>query len=89
MREAWNHSWNVNTTGAQVMTATFVPLLLQSENPRLIFIASGTSSFAVAEVDNLPFNRAPAAGWPKTDLVPQNNVAAYRSSKAGLNMMMK
>lgn len=89
MREAWNQSWNVNTTGSQVMTATFVPLLLQSKNPRLLFIASGTSSFGFSEIEGLPINRPPVAGWPKTDLVPQNNIVAYRSSKAGLNMMMK
>ena len=36
MRQVWNASWNVNTVGTQIMTATFVPLLLKSNDPRLL-----------------------------------------------------
>lgn len=89
IREAWNQSWNVNTAGTQVVTATFVPLLLQSSNPRLLFLVSGTSSLAISEVPGIPINTVPAKGWPKTDLFMQCNIPAYRSSKAGLTMLMR
>ena len=46
-RQAWNKTWDVNVSGAMVMTEAFVPLLLKSTGtPRLIFIASGTSSLS-------------------------------------------
>jgi NAD(P)-dependent dehydrogenase (short-subunit alcohol dehydrogenase family) len=85
MRELWNRSWGVNVTGTQVLTHALVPLLLKSSDPRLLFLASGTSS--MGEHDNLEyfFNLPPAKGWPK----PARSIMAYRSSKAGLNMMMR
>lgn len=85
MRELWNQTWNVNTTGTHILTHTFVPLLLQSSDPRLLFITSGTS--ALEETTNLalPLNRSPPQGWPKA----APSLTAYRSSKTGLNMMMR
>ncbi|KAG8889097.1 hypothetical protein FRB98_005847 [Tulasnella sp. 332] len=85
-REMWNQSWNTNTTGTHIMTSTFVPLLLQSSDPRLLFITSGTSTLAGTENTAVPVNKIPAKGWPKA---PGFNVPAYRSSKAGMNMMMR
>jgi NAD(P)-dependent dehydrogenase (short-subunit alcohol dehydrogenase family) len=84
-REVWNKNWNVNVTGTQVMTSTFAPLLLESSDPRILFITSGTSS--LAETDNLaiPVNKVPPKGWPKSGF----QIPAYRSSKTGLNMMMR
>jgi len=35
-REAWNKTWDVNVTGAQITTLTFLPLLFKSQDPRLI-----------------------------------------------------
>lgn len=84
-RDMWNHSWNVNVAGTQVMTSTFIPLLLQSGNPRLLFITSGTSTLAGTENMALAVNRYPTKGWPK----PGFAVPAYRSSKTGMNMMMR
>lgn len=89
MREVWNASWNVNTVGTQVMTATFLPLLLKSEDPRLLFMTSGTSTLQGTENFNLPINKVPAAGWPKKTPTAVNNIPAYRSSKCGMNMMMR
>ena len=89
MRQAWNTSWNVNTVGTQIMTATFAPLLLKSHDPRLLFMTSGTSTLTGTENLASPINKVPAAGWPKTTLTPQNNIPAYRSSKCGMNMMMR
>ncbi|RFU26586.1 hypothetical protein B7463_g9754, partial [Scytalidium lignicola] len=87
MREAWNKSWNVNTTGTNILTHTFVPLLLKSLDPRLIFIASGTSTLAGSEDLSLRFNQSPGKGWPKQ--IPGLFVPAYRSSKTGMNMVMR
>lgn len=67
------------------MTHTFVPLLLQSSSPRLLFMASGTSTFADKTHAAFPFNQGLPKGWPKQVF----SVAAYRSSKAGMNMMMR
>ncbi|KAJ4323128.1 hypothetical protein N0V94_002014 [Neodidymelliopsis sp. IMI 364377] len=83
-REMWNKSWDVNVTGTYIVTETFIPLLLKSSQPRLLFITSGTST--LTEHDNLamPVNRAPPKGWPKQMFT----VAAYRSTKTGMNMMV-
>ncbi len=87
MREAWNKSWDVNTTGTHIMTYTFAPLLLKSSNPRLLFITSGTSTLAEAEKGLLWIDQPPAKGWPKEPM--RLGVGAYRSSKTGMNMMMR
>lgn len=86
MREVWNKSWDTNTAGSYIMTHTFVPLLLESSDPRLLFITSGTSTIAGTENTALPVNAVPPKGWPKNSPI---NVPAYRSSKTGLNMMMR
>lgn len=67
------------------MTDTFVPLLLKSSDPRLLFLTSGTSTLTETEDLGTPLNIAPAKGWPKQDFA----VPAYRSSKTGMNMMMR
>lgn len=82
-RDAWNKSWNTNVTGANIITETFLPLLLRSKDPRLLFITSGASSLADAADAHHPMHKVPPPGLPK----PPSNMA-YRSSKAGLNMMM-
>ncbi|PWY96000.1 NAD(P)-binding protein [Aspergillus sclerotioniger CBS 115572] len=84
-RDMWNKTWNVNTAGTHILTSTFAPLLLRSSDPRLLFLTSGTST--LAGTDNLatPVNQVPPKGWPKTGF----NVPAYRSSKTGLNMLMR
>ena len=81
-RQAWNKAWDVNVTGAHIMTTTFLPLLLKSQDPRLLFLTSGLSSLR-ENSDGDPRYPAPPAGLPKTQLF-----VGYRSSKAGLNMMM-
>lgn len=87
MREAWNKSWDVNTTGTHIMTYTFVPLLLKSPNPRLLFITSGTSTLAEAEKGLLWIDQPAPKGWPKEPM--RIGLGAYRSSKTGMNMMMR
>ena len=90
-REVWNRTWDVNVSGAQVMTERAMPALLRSHDPRLIFVTSGTACLAETEVSDTPMlariNAAPAAGWPKDPTASRH--PAYRSCKAGLNMMMR
>ncbi|KAF2844632.1 NAD(P)-binding protein [Plenodomus tracheiphilus IPT5] len=87
IRTMWNKSYDVNVTGTHILTNTFIPLLLLSSSPRLLFIASGTSSLTGAENLNLFFNAPPAAGWPKENI--KAYIPAYRCSKTGLNMLMR
>lgn len=90
LREAWNKAWNVNVAGTYIMTHTFVPLLIKSSTPRLLFITSGTSALAETESMKGPLarlNQSPEAGWPKP--AGPNPVVSYRSSKTGMNMMCR
>ncbi|KAL4996065.1 hypothetical protein BDV10DRAFT_173065, partial [Aspergillus recurvatus] len=86
-REAWNKSWDVNVAGAQVLTSAFVPLLLKSTDPRLLFVTSGASTLNGSESRTLPLDQSPEAGWPKSN--SGLSAASYRSAKTGLNMMMR
>lgn len=91
LREAFNAAWDVNVSGTHVMTHEFVPLLLKSSTPRLLFVTSGTSALSETERLDYPplarLNASPEAGWPKQPSV--NPVTSYRSSKTGLNMLMR
>lgn len=49
IREAFNKSWDTNVTGTHVLTTLAVPLLLKSNNPRLMFVTSGTACLAETE----------------------------------------
>ncbi|KAI5460355.1 hypothetical protein BGZ63DRAFT_488176 [Mariannaea sp. PMI_226] len=86
-RELFNKAYDVNTAGAQVVTATFAPLLIKSSNPRLLFITSGLSTLEGASKGTLPGNMAgeTPTGWPKKGVLTS---IAYRASKSGLNMVM-
>lgn len=82
-REAYNKSWDINVTGPHVITTTFLPLLLKSSDPRLIFNTSGVSSLANAADSSHFTYKVPPAGAPK----PVGTIS-YRAAKAGLNMVM-
>ena len=84
-REGWNKGFDVNVAGTQVVTTTFMPLLLKSSDPRLLFLTSGLSTLQGAGDPNSPRYTNPPAGWPKPQAL---SFIAYRSSKAALNMMM-
>ena len=85
-RAGWNATWNVNVAGTHIMTNTFMPLLLKSSKPRLIFMTSGTASLTEAAAGPPPNVALSPAGWPKpNEAFP---VTVYRSSKAALNMLM-
>lgn len=85
MREAWNNAYDVNVSGANIMTHTFVPLLLKSSDPRLLFVTSGLASAERMSEAHYPVPPPIPAGWPKKGAVLPS---AYRASKTALNMMM-
>ncbi|KAL5614164.1 uncharacterized protein BROUX77_000001 [Berkeleyomyces rouxiae] len=86
-REVWAKSWSVNTASTHMFTSAFAPLLLKSDDPRLLFITSGTSTLAGSDNTAMPVNRSPAKGWPKE--VSHATIPAYRCSKTGLNMLIR
>ncbi|QIW99566.1 hypothetical protein AMS68_005084 [Peltaster fructicola] len=89
LREAWMGMWSTNVVGAHIMSHTFMPLLIKSKTPRLIFITSGTSSLIETQNFDGPLariNASPKAGWPKP--AEANPVIGYRSSKTGMNMLV-
>lgn len=83
LRDCFNRAYDVNVTGATVMTYTFMPLLLKSSDPRLIFVA-GLAQITVASKKYFPTPDLPA-GWPKK---VDFETIGYRSSKTALNMVM-
>lgn len=62
----------------------FMPLLLKSDDPRLIFVA-GLSHITQAAEKYFPTPDQPA-GWPKPPL--DFETIGYRCSKVALNMLM-
>lgn len=84
VREAWNATWDINVTGTHICTQTFLPLLLKSPDPRLIFNTSGMSSLARCSDPASPWVTYPDAGLENKPFFPMG----YMSSKAGLNMVM-
>jgi NAD(P)-dependent dehydrogenase (short-subunit alcohol dehydrogenase family) len=86
IREAWDHTYALNVTSTEVFTQTFAPLLLESSQPRLLFVTSGLSSLeACAKGELSTVARPVPAGWPKPG---PSAMVAYRSSKVALNMLM-
>lgn len=83
LRDCFTKAYDVNVAGTQVMTWTFMPLLLKSADPRLIFVA-GLSQITLASEAYFPTPPQPA-GWPKK---VDFETIAYRCSKTALNMMM-
>ncbi|KAL3493352.1 NAD(P)-binding protein [Aspergillus germanicus] len=88
-RAAWLKSWNVNVAGTQVLTTTLVPLLLKSSDPRLLFVTSGTSSLSNHVTRTIPLDNPPPAGWPKPTTGVPPSMPSYRSTKTGLNMLVR
>ncbi|KAK2774327.1 hypothetical protein FQN52_004268 [Onygenales sp. PD_12] len=83
LRDCFNRAYDVNVSGTNVVTWTFMPLLLKSTERRLLFVA-GLSQMTQAAESYFPTPTQPA-GWPK-------NIAfetiGYRCSKTALSMLM-
>jgi NAD(P)-dependent dehydrogenase (short-subunit alcohol dehydrogenase family) len=73
MREATLETFNANTVGPQVLTATLAPLLKKSKDPRVINVTSELGSITQRADVNGHYYALPAD--------------AYRMSKAALNML--
>ena len=69
----------------QVMTSAYVPFLTQAAAPRLLFIPSGRLTLTGSENPGFAFNKLFENGRLKVSC----SVAAYPSSKCGMNMMMR
>lgn len=86
MREAWNQNYDVNVSGTHVLTTVFVPLLLASSDPRLLFLTSGLASLNQLSEAFYVGPAPDAKGWPKP---PRTFLhAGYRASKTALNSLM-
>lgn len=87
IREAWDRAYSVNVASTQVVTHQFIPLLLKSANPRVLFVTSGLSSLATCSAGHTSstIGASPFKGWPKPNTP---GFVAYYSSKTALNMMM-
>nr|OQO30257.1 hypothetical protein B0A51_01805 [Rachicladosporium sp. CCFEE 5018] len=84
LRESFTKAYDANVAGAHILTYTLAPLLLASDDPRLIFV-SGLSAINQASRAYFPTPPQPA-GWPKP--TPEFEVIGYRASKVALNMLM-
>ncbi|KAK1833667.1 hypothetical protein QBC39DRAFT_254038 [Podospora conica] len=86
LRASLTDSYAVNVAGTHVVSSTFVPLLLLSADPRLIFI-SGLGTFASATQRRYPLPTTLERGtWPKSEVTFET--VGYRCSKTALNMLM-
>ena len=83
LRDCFTKAYDVNVAGTQVLTWTFMPLLLLSADARLIFV-TGLSRITEASRAYFPTPPQPA-GWPKA---VDFETIAYRCSKTALNMLM-
>jgi NAD(P)-dependent dehydrogenase (short-subunit alcohol dehydrogenase family) len=83
LRECFNKAYDLNVAGTNVVTWTFVPLLLKSAEPRLIFLA-GLSQMTQAAEAYFPTPPQPA-GWPKKI---DFETIGYRCSKTAMSMLM-
>ncbi|OAG39506.1 hypothetical protein AYO21_06334 [Fonsecaea monophora] len=83
LRDSFMRSYNVNVAGTNVLTWKFMPLLLKSPDPRLIFV-TGLSNVTQASRSYFPTPPQPA-GWPKKI---DFETIGYRCSKTALNMLM-
>ena len=66
------------------MTYTFLPLLLKSSDPRLLFVG-GLSQITKAANGFFPATPPQPAGWPKR---VDFETIGYRCSKTAMNMLM-
>ncbi|KAF7595356.1 hypothetical protein BBP40_006349 [Aspergillus hancockii] len=83
LRESFNKACDTNVSGTHVLTHNFMPFLLRSSDPRLIFVA-GLSQIMQAAESYFPTPPLPA-GWPKEIVF---ETIGYRCSKTALDMLM-
>ncbi|KAK3985244.1 hypothetical protein QBC44DRAFT_335512 [Cladorrhinum sp. PSN332] len=84
LRESFLNSYDTNVASVAVITSTFLPLLLGSSDPRILFI-SGLGTFSSCAKGDMPLPPALPLGWPKGLTF---ETVAYRCTKTALNMLM-
>ncbi|KAK4163898.1 hypothetical protein QBC43DRAFT_54952 [Cladorrhinum sp. PSN259] len=84
LRDSFLNSYNTNVASVAVITSTFLPLLLKSPDPRILFI-SGLGTFSSAVKGQIPLPPNLPLGWPKGLTF---ETVAYRCTKTSLNMLM-
>ncbi|KJR87492.1 short chain dehydrogenase [Sporothrix schenckii 1099-18] len=84
-RQVWTQDFDVNVSGADIMTYTFAPLLIKSREPRLLFLTSGLASQQNMAAAYYAGPAPAATGWPKTYF---GSPFMYRATKCALNMLM-
>ncbi|WVQ67345.1 uncharacterized protein L199_005541 [Kwoniella botswanensis] len=87
-REIFNRTFDINVTGTHAITQTFIPLLFNSANPRILFLTSGSASLTRTEDTSFSLNKSPGPGWPKEE-EGEGGYLSYKSSKLALNMIMR
>ncbi|KAI1127169.1 hypothetical protein F5Y10DRAFT_266374 [Nemania abortiva] len=83
LRECFNKAYDLNVSGTNVVTWAFIPLLLKSAEPRILFVA-GLSQMTQAAEAYFPTPPQPA-GWPKRI---DFETIGYRCSKTAMSMLM-
>ncbi|KAJ8125095.1 hypothetical protein O1611_g8545 [Lasiodiplodia mahajangana] len=83
LRECFTKAYDLNVAGTNVVTWTFIPLLLKSAEPRILFVA-GLSQMTQAAEAYFPTPPQPA-GWPKKI---DFETIGYRCSKTALSILM-
>ncbi|KAK3368644.1 hypothetical protein B0H63DRAFT_534983 [Podospora didyma] len=84
LRKNFIGAYDVNVAGSNVVTYMFLPLLLKSSDPRLIFV-SGLGTFGQCAKGDIPLPPKLERGWPKK---LEFDTVGYRCTKAALNMLM-
>lgn len=77
-REAFNHCYNTNVTGAAVLTETMLPLLENSSLPKIIFVSSRLGSIANVLTPEAKLYPVPFYSASKSAM---NYLAAYYAKK--------
>ena len=83
LRDSFTKAYDVNVSGTQVVTWTFLPLLVQAPDPRLLFV-TGLSHITLAAEKYFPTPPVPA-GWPKKI---DFETIGYRGTKMAINIVM-
>ncbi len=78
LREIYNHCYNVNVTGAAILTETMIPLLQLSTLPKVIMISSGLGSITNLQRPQAPLIPVPFYNATKSAM---NYLAAYYAKK--------
>ncbi|KAK0711847.1 hypothetical protein B0H67DRAFT_647190 [Lasiosphaeris hirsuta] len=84
LRDSFTGAYDINVAGTHVLTYTFLPLLLKSADPRLVFV-SGLDMFVNCATGDFPLPPDPERGWSEKMAF---ETVGYRCTKAAFNILM-